>query len=80
MGSSHALLVVSRLRRSRTSDEQRFLSRHQMNALSDAISHRYQALVYLAAYGGLRAGELEARQVSRLNLLAGSVKVVESLS
>jgi integrase len=39
-----------------------------------------EALIYLAAYGGLRAGELEALQVSRLNVLAGTVGVVESLS
>jgi integrase len=37
-------------------------------------------LILTAAYTGLRAGELGALKVARLNLLRGTVDVVESLS
>jgi integrase len=69
-----------KLPRLRGGDEQHFLTPGQVNDLAAAISDRYRTVVYLAAYGGLRAGEIEALQVSRLNLLAGTVEVVESLT
>ena len=38
----------------------RFLTADQVNTLASVIDQRYRAAVYLAAYGGLRAGELWA--------------------
>jgi integrase len=55
-------------------------ARVQVNALADAIEERYRAAVYLAAYGGLRAGELWALRLSRMNILAATVEVAESMS
>jgi integrase len=52
----------------------------QVDALADAIGDRYRTLIYTAAYGGLRAGELVALKVNRLNLLARTLDVVESAS
>lgn len=59
--------------------EMHFLTPDQVASLGDAVDDRYRALIYLAAYGGLRAGELAALKVQRLNLLAGTLDVVESM-
>lgn len=48
-----------------------FLEAAQVNALAEAIDERYRALVYTAAYSGLRAGELGALKVHHLHLLGG---------
>ncbi len=61
-------------------DEMRFLEPAQIEALADAIESRYRALIFSAAYTGMRWGELAALRVSRLNLLKGTVEVKESLS
>jgi len=58
----------------------RFLDADQVNALAGAIDDRYCTAVYVAAYGGLRAGELWALQLDRVNVLARTIDVVESLS
>ncbi|MGA8296570.1 MAG: tyrosine-type recombinase/integrase [Acidimicrobiales bacterium] len=76
--------------------EMHFLTPDQVATLADAIEnppikpgggeHRRSAypdlarLVIFAAYSGLRAGEIGALRVSRLNLLEGSVDVAESVS
>lgn len=39
-------------------EEMRFLAVDEVDALADAIDLRYRAMVYVAAYGGLRIGEL----------------------
>ena len=44
----------------RQREEVHFLTPEQVNALAAAIDDRYRAAIYLAAYGGLRAGELWA--------------------
>ncbi|MGH9034276.1 MAG: site-specific integrase [Acidimicrobiia bacterium] len=56
-----------------------FLAPEEVAALADTIAPRFRALVYAAAYTGMRAGELAALRVARLNLLAGTVDVVESM-
>ncbi len=56
------------------------MSAEEVNRLADAIEDRYQALIYTAAYGGLRAGELGALRVGNLQLLARTLEVVESLA
>jgi integrase len=58
----------------------RFLSPEEVARLAEAITPRYRSLVYTAAYTGLRWGELAALKVERLNLLRGSVDVVEAVA
>jgi integrase len=58
-----------------------FLDADQMNVLAAAFEDdRYRTAVYVAAYGGLRAGELWALTPRRVNVLARTVDIVESLS
>jgi integrase len=55
-----------------------FLEPEQVNALAAAIDDRYRALIYIAAYTGLRAGELGALTTRRLDLLKRTLHVAES--
>ncbi|MGH2752278.1 MAG: tyrosine-type recombinase/integrase [Actinomycetota bacterium] len=59
--------------------EQRFLMAREVEALADAIEPRFRALVLLAAYGGLRFGELAGLRRSKLDPVRGRVQVAESL-
>ncbi len=59
--------------------EQRFLTADQVETLADAIESRFRALVLVAAYGGLRFGELAALRRNRVDLLRGRVTVAETL-
>jgi integrase len=52
----------------------------QVYALADAVGPRWRALVLLAAFCGLRFGELAALTVGRLDLLHGTVSVAASAS
>ena len=60
--------------------EMQFLSAAEVERLAEAITPPYGLLVRFAAYAGLRAGELSALRVKRLDLLRGTVRVVESAS
>ncbi|MGH8990227.1 MAG: tyrosine-type recombinase/integrase [Acidimicrobiia bacterium] len=60
-------------------EEQRFLTAEEVSQLAEAITPRFRALIYTAAYAGLRAGEIGALRVERLNLLAGTLDVTASL-
>jgi len=51
--------------------EMRFATVAQVGALAEAIDPRYRALVLVAAYGGLRWGELVGLRVKRVDLLHG---------
>ena len=57
----------------------RFLSHDEVAALAAAIDPRYRALVLLAAYSGLRAGELAALRRKHVDLLRRTVTVVEQV-
>ncbi len=57
-----------------------FLSTAQVEALAETIAPPYGVLIRLAAYTGLRAGEIGALRVSRLDLLRRRIEVVESLA
>ncbi|MGH9277870.1 MAG: tyrosine-type recombinase/integrase [Acidimicrobiales bacterium] len=58
-----------------------FLTPEQVSALADAIKpEMYATLIRFAAYTGLRAGEIGALRVGRLDLLRGTVEVAESLA
>jgi integrase len=60
--------------------EMRFATVTQVAALADAIGPRYRALVLVAAYGGLRWGELVGLRVKRVDLLHGRVTVAEQVA
>ena len=50
-------------------EEMKFLDPDQVEALAEAIDPRFRALIYTAAYTGMRWGELAALKIERLNLL-----------
>ena len=58
----------------------RFLTPEEVEHLANTIGPEYSTLVRFAAYTGLRAGEVAALKVKRLDLMRGSVNVTESLS
>jgi integrase len=60
--------------------EKRFLDADQVARLGDAIDERYEALVYVLAYGGLRWAEAVALRRPRCQLLRSRLQIVESLS
>jgi len=60
-------------------DPMRFLSHEEVGALAAAMDPRYRALVLVAAYTGLRAGELMALRRSRIDLLHRTITVVEQV-
>jgi integrase len=62
------------------SREMHFLSAAEVERLAEAIVRPYGVLVRFAAYTGLRAGEIAALCVKRLDLLRGTVRVVEAAS
>jgi integrase len=51
----------------------------QVNALADAIEPRFRAMVLLAAYAGLRFGELAALTRANVDLDAGAVVISQAL-
>jgi integrase len=61
-------------------EEMHFLSPEDIDRVADAIDPRYRALIYTAAYTGARWGELAGVRVERVNLLRGSVDIVETLA
>jgi len=60
--------------------EMRFLAPAEVQALTDAVPKRYQALVLTAAYTGTRWGELGGLRAKRLTLPERRLTVAESLS
>ncbi len=62
------------------SREMHFLSAAEVERLAEAIVPPYGTLVRFAAYTGLRAGEIAALRVKRLDLLRGTVRVIEAAS
>lgn len=57
----------------------RFLSHDEVAALAAAIDERYRALVLVAAYTGLRAGELIALRRKHVDLMRRTITVVEQV-
>jgi integrase len=57
--------------------EMRVATIAQVAALAEAIHPRFRALVLVAAYAGLRWGELVGLQVKRVDLLHGRITVAE---
>jgi site-specific recombinase XerD len=69
-----------RLPRQTSNTEQCFLTPEEVRRLADIIGDRYRVLIYTAAYTGMRWGELAGLRVPRLDLLRGSVDIVEALT
>ena len=61
-------------------EERRFLTAEEVEALAGAIEPRFRNLVLLAAYSGLRWGELTGLRIENLDLLRGRVTVAEVLA
>ena len=59
--------------------EMRFLSPDDIVRLAHEVPERYRALVLLAAYGGLRFGELAGLRVDRIDFLRSRVTVSEAI-
>jgi integrase len=57
----------------------RFATVAEVAALADAIPPRFRALVLVAAYTGLRWGELAGLRVKRVDLLHRQITVAEQL-
>lgn len=57
-----------------------FLTPRQVEDLAEAIDPRFSTLIRFAAYTGLRAGEIGALRVGRVDLLRGRVLVAESVT
>jgi integrase len=55
-----------------------FLTAAEVDRLARAIRAPYGVLIHMAAYSGMRAGELAALKVGRLDLLGGRAEVLES--
>ena len=58
-------------------EEMRFLTPAQVATLADTIDDRYRAAVLVAAYAGLRAGELFGLRGARVDLLRRRLEVAE---
>ncbi|MGH8973297.1 MAG: tyrosine-type recombinase/integrase [Acidimicrobiia bacterium] len=61
------------------SEPMRFLSHDDVATLAAAIDPRYRALVLVAAYCGLRAGELIALRRKHVDLLRNTIAVAEQV-
>lgn len=54
-----------------------FLDAEQVETLADELPDRYRALIFTAAYAGLRWGELAALKVKNLDLIERAARAVE---
>lgn len=71
--------AVSLPKQSVEQKEMVFLTAAEVAALADAMNAHDRVLVYTAAYGGLRAGELDALRRKDVNLLHGKLSVSRAL-
>lgn len=60
--------------------EMQFLEPVQIETLADELAERYRALVFTAAYTGLRWGELAALKVKNVDLVKGTIRVIEAVA
>ena len=64
----------------RSTPERPAVSVPQVYALADAVDPRWRAMVLLAAFAGLRIGELAGLTRARLDLLHGTVTVAQAVA
>jgi len=50
-----------------------------VDALADAIDQRYRAVVFVGAWGGLRASEMFGLKWDRVNVETGELRITENL-
>jgi len=60
--------------------EQRIATPEEVHRLSESIDRRYKAMVLVAAYGGLRMGELVGLRRHRIDFENGTIRVVEQVT
>jgi len=60
--------------------EQTFLTADEVEAVANAIPEPYDTLVRFAAYTGLRAGEIAALRVGRVDLMRGTIDVRDAFT
>lgn len=60
--------------------DQHPLTFEQVHDVANAVPHRYKALIYVLAYGGLRWGEAAALRRANCNLVNNRIEVRESVS
>jgi len=58
----------------------RFLDEDQVSTLADKFHRRYEAMIYVGAYGGFRLGELCALRVDDVDWDRGTIRVDEGLT
>lgn len=58
----------------------RFLTASQVDELAASVPSRYETLIYVLAYGGLRWAEAVGLRVGRVNLLRRRLEIAETLS
>jgi integrase len=59
-------------------EEMRFLTIAEVMGLADAIDERYRAMLLVAAFGGLRLGELVGLRRCRVDADRGRIEIVET--
>jgi integrase len=71
---------VAKVKRPKVHDKEiAFLTPEDSNDLAEAVESRYRAMVLLAAYRGLRWGELAGLRPAAMNFLTGEVEIREAL-
>ena len=63
-----------------TQREMHYLEPHEIEALAKELPERYRALIFTAAYTGLRWGEIAALKVKNVDLVKGTIRVTEALA
>jgi integrase len=58
-------------------EEMRFLTVPEIDTLAESMAARYKALVLVAAFGGLRIGELAGLRRGRVDILRDRIEVAE---
>lgn len=58
----------------------RFLTADEVDALANVVPERYEALILVLAYGGIRWAEAVGLKLGRLNLLRRRIEITETLS
>lgn len=76
----HTPCIGISLPRETAHQEMHFLNHGEVSLLASELDERYRALIFMAAYTGLRWGELAGLHTDRINFLRATVDVVEALT
>lgn len=64
---------------SASKNEQRYLTKSQIETLAEVVRPRYRAMILVAAFGGFRFGELCALRRENIDPMRSTIKVKETL-